>query len=415
MAPSGGSTQFEVSVLRGSDSADWARMQSVLQIAWSVSEPERIGEILVPPTGKSSPPALIGRGGDLPDDPAVRLVPLRQRPGRNTPMAPLETATLSRRQLMVRATREGPLEIENLGRPPLYHRGQEVKHVKVDIGDVLVIGSSMVLQVLVRPDRMYALHSWPDRYSPPFGEPDRFGVVGESIRAWSLREDLAFAAGRDGHVLLTGESGTGKELAARAIHALSDRGQRPLITRNAATLPPGLIDAELFGNAKSYPNPGMQPRSGLIGEADGSTLFLDEVGELNHDLQAHLLRVLDSDGEYQRLGESKVRRSDLRLVAATNREVDQLKHDLAARLVHRVKAPTLAERRADVPLLIRHLLYAAATKDPAIASRFFATQERTGRMRPRLRCLVGGTCAGRIWAALCGTASTSRKGRPSEG
>ena len=385
MTSSGGSTQFELSMLRGTDSAEWARVQPVLQIAWSVSEPERIGEIFVPPAGGDpAPAALICRGGDLPDDVAVRLVPIRQRPGRNTPMGPLPTPTLSRSQLLVRTTPDGLLEIENLGRPPLTIRGEEVRQTRADVGDVLTIGTSMVLQVLLRPERMYALRSWPDELSPPFGEPDRFGIVGESSRNWSLREDLAFAAARDGHVLLTGESGTGKELGARVIHGLSPRGKRPLITRNAATLPSGLIDAELFGNAKSYPNPGMPARSGLIGEATGSTLFLDEVGELDHDLQAHLLRVLDSDGEYQRLGESQVRRSDLRLIAATNRDPKELKHDLAARLVHRVRVPTLAERRADLPLLMRHLLYQAAASDPAIGSRFFDTHEHTGRMRPRI-------------------------------
>src|SRR5690348_15490748 len=132
-------------------------------------------------------------------------------------------------------------------------------------------------------------------------------------------------ARRPGHVLLTGASGTGKELAARAIHALSKRSGQRLVARNAATLPESLIDAELFGNAKNYPNPGMAERAGLVGQADGSTLFLDEIAELPSSSQAHLLRVLD-DGEYHRLGDGLARRSDFRLVAATNRDVSSLKH-----------------------------------------------------------------------------------------
>ena len=117
--------------------------------------------------------------------------------------------------------------------------------------------------------------------------------------------------------MLLGETGTGKELAARAVHRFSTRADRPLVARNAATMPAGLIDAELFGNARNYPNPGMAERPGLVGQADGGFLFLDEIGELPSELQAHLLRVLDAGGEYQRLGESRVRRSDFRLLAAT--------------------------------------------------------------------------------------------------
>ena len=132
-------------------------------------------------------------------------------------------------------------------------------------------------------------------------------------------------------MLVRGESGTGKELCAAAIHGLSARGARPLVARNAATFPAGLVDAELFGNAKNYPNPGTAERDGLIGEADGTTLFLDEIGELPAAPQAHLLRVLDRNGEYQRLGDSRPRCADLRVVAATDRAVSELKHDFAAR------------------------------------------------------------------------------------
>src|SRR6185369_7117992 len=120
------------------------------------------------------------------------------------------------------------------------------------------------------------------------------------------------------------------------------------------------VDAELFGNVKNYPNPGTPEREGLIGEADGSTLFLDEIGELPVHMQAHLLRVLDRGGEYQRLGDSRAQRADLRVVAATNRPLDALKHDFLARLTLRLEIPSLDERRDDIPLLARHLLRRAA-------------------------------------------------------
>jgi two-component system response regulator HydG len=184
-------------------------------------------------------------------------------------------------------------------------------------------------------------------------------------------------------VLLHGESGTGKELAARAVHTLSPRARAPFIARNAATLPAGLIDAELFGNAKNYPNPGMNERGGLIGEADGGTLFLDEIAEIPVEQQAHLLRVLDGDGEYQRLGEAHSRRSDFILVGATNREVSALKHDLGARLTLRLELPPLAARREDIPLLVRHLLLLAAKKSPRIGERF-VQESKGGRLDVRV-------------------------------
>ncbi|MBC7171702.1 MAG: sigma 54-interacting transcriptional regulator, partial [Polyangiaceae bacterium] len=145
----------------------------------------------------------------------------------------------------------------------------------------------------------------------------------------------------------------------------------------------GIVDAELFGNAKNYPNPGTPERAGLIGEADGSTLFLDEIGDLPERLQVHLLRALDADGEHQRLGESKTRRSSFRLVAATNRPLSSLKHDFLARFTHRVALTGLGERREDIPLVIRALLRRAAATTPSIGSRFF--ERRGGELaEPRI-------------------------------
>ncbi len=131
-------------------------------------------------------------------------------------------------------------------------------------------------------------------------------------------------------MLLLGESGAGKELAARALHVLS---RRPgvMTSRNAATLPDSRGGRQLFGTPRTEPG-GMPERRGLIGEANGSTLFLDEIGELSQTMQAHLLRVLDHGGEYQRLGDSSRLFSDFRLIAATNRDPSTLKHDFLARL-----------------------------------------------------------------------------------
>ena len=205
-----------------------------------------------------------------------------------------------------------------------------------------------------------------------FGAADEHGIVGESPAAWRLRSELRFAAATAHHVLLRGPSGVGKELAARAIHALSPRRGRPLVSRNAATFPEGLVDAELFGTARNYPNAGMPERAGLLGEADGTTLFLDEIGELPPALQAHLLRAMDAGGEHQRLGESRVRKADLRLVAATNRPLDALKHDFAARFTTRIEIPGLEARREDIPLLLRAAVARAAAQNPTLRARFWA-------------------------------------------
>jgi two-component system nitrogen regulation response regulator GlnG/two-component system response regulator HydG len=164
------------------------------------------------------------------------------------------------------------------------------------------------------------------------------------------------------------------------------------VARNAATFPAGLVDAELFGHVANYPNAGMPQRPGLVGEADGSTLFLDEIGELPEDLQTHLLRVLDPGGEYQRLGEARSRSADRRLVAATNRPIDAIRHDLAARLALRVVVPSLNDRREDIPLIARHLLRRIAASDADIGERFFdGWTGREGEPRlsvPLVRALV---------------------------
>jgi two-component system nitrogen regulation response regulator GlnG/two-component system response regulator HydG len=131
----------------------------------------------------------------------------------------------------------------------------------------------------------------------------------------------------------------------------------------------------------------MADRPGLIGEADGSTLFLDEIGDLPEKLQVHLLRVLDQDGEYQRLGEARTRRSSFRLVAATNRPLSSLKHDLLARFVHRITVPTLDERREDVPLVLDALLRRAAQANAALRERFLAVRHgkiAEARVAPQL-------------------------------
>lgn len=287
---------------------------------------------------------------------------------------------MSRTQLLLAPTDEGRLSVKNVGRAALLHNGAPATEVFAKPGDTLVVGNAFVFLVERRATGMAELSAY-GAATFAFGQRDPHGIVGESPRAWELRERLAVSARADRHVLLVGESGSGKELAAQAIHALSSRRNRPLVCRNAATFPATLVDAELFGNSKNYPNVGSPERVGLIGEADGASLFLDEIGELPTEQQAHLLRVLDG-GEYQRLGESRGRRSDFRLYAATNRSPDVLKHDFLARFAVRVTVPGLNERRADIPLLVNRLLSDFRRSTPDACHRFFGV--RGDPSRPRM-------------------------------
>ncbi len=334
-------------------------------MAWSYDEPERLGETLT-----IDGPTSVGRGGPLADDPAPRATPTRMRPGSSVSTAPLGSARMSRLQFVAEPHGTEGLRVRALGRATMRINGRAITEGTAQVGDVIEIHNAAVFVVSLRPRQWPELKAEAERLFP-FGEPDPFGMVGESEAAWRLREQLAFAAATDRHALLLGESGVGKELAARSIHGLSPRKSRLFVARNAATMPDTLLDAELFGNVKNYPNPGMPERPGLIGEADGSTLFLDEIGDLPEKSQVHLLRVLDTDGEYQRLGDSKPKRSSFRLVAATNRPLDALKHDFLARFTHRVQIPGLSERREDLPLVLSDILRRTARKNPSVAARFF--------------------------------------------
>jgi transcriptional regulator with GAF, ATPase, and Fis domain len=162
----------------------------------------------------------------------------------------------------------------------------------------------------------------------------------------------------DSAVLILGETGTGKELLARAIHDASPRKSKAMVNVNCAALPPTLIEGELFGREKGAYTGAMSRHMGRFEVADGSTIFLDEIGDLPLDLQAKLLRVLE-DGQFERLGSNKTIRSDIRLIAATNQnlvamiEEGKFREDLFHRLnVFPIEVPPLRDRVSDIPLLV---------------------------------------------------------------
>ncbi len=338
-----------------------------LVIVWS-AHPAECGRVILIPPLPVGHFHLIGRGEDNPSDGRTRLFPEELRPGGSRRPEPLTSPKISRAQLCLELLGNGTLSVSNIGKARMLHNNAPSQHAVLAVGDTLQLGNQLIM-TCVR--RAAWLRGMSDCFVPPaFGRGDAHGIVGESPAIWELRQQLAFAALQPEHVLVSGESGTGKELIANALHAGSSRAKRALIARNASTLPETLIDAELFGNAKNYPNPGTPERPGLFGLAHESTLFLDEIAELPAALQTHLLRVLDA-GEYHRLGDAQARRTDIRLIGATNRP-ELLRPDLAARFRIRIHCPGFHERREDIPLLVHAALRTIAAQPTSNALRFFA-------------------------------------------
>jgi len=185
-------------------------------------------------------------------------------------------------------------------------------------------------------------------------------IVSRSANFKKVLQQIEQVATTDATVLILGESGTGKELIARAIHNISNRSKQPLVKVNCATLPANLIESELFGHEKGAFTGAVEKKIGRFELADGGTIFLDEIGELPVELQAKLLRVLQ-EGEFERLGNPKTMKVNVRVIAATNRnlklaiEKKEFREDLYYRLnVFPVICPPLRERKDDIPLLVRH-------------------------------------------------------------
>jgi anaerobic nitric oxide reductase transcription regulator len=185
-------------------------------------------------------------------------------------------------------------------------------------------------------------------------------ILGTSAAIATLLSEISVVAASDLPVLVTGETGVGKELVARQVHALSRRREEALIHVNCAALPESIAESELFGHAAGAFTGAVRDRAGKFEVADGGSLFLDEVGELPLSLQPKLLRALQQ-GEIQRIGSDRLHRVDVRIIAATNRDLlgeverGRFRADLYHRLaVYPIRVPALRERREDIPLLATH-------------------------------------------------------------
>ena len=201
----------------------------------------------------------------------------------------------------------------------------------------------------------------------------------------SLKTAMTFVARSSAPLLVTGETGVGKELVARAIHARGSRAGRPFVAVNTSAIPQELLEGEIFGHARGGFTGALQARKGLLTEADGGTLLLDEIGDMPFGLQAKLLRVLQF-GDVRPVGSDRVHHVDVRVIASTHRDLPALvkegrfREDLYFRLnVLSVRVPPLRERREDIPALAAHFLAQACRRAPASPVRSI------GRRRPSQR------------------------------
>jgi len=188
------------------------------------------------------------------------------------------------------------------------------------------------------------------------------GIIGKSPAIQKVLEQVEIVAPTDSTVLLHGETGTGKELVAKAIHNLSSRRERDFVRMNCAAIPSGLLESELFGHEKGAFTGALMQRKGRFEVADGGSLFLDEIGDISLELQPKLLRAIQEQ-EFERLGSSKTIHVNVRLIAATHRDLramirdEKFREDLFYRFnVFPIEIPPLRERREDIPLLVNYFV-----------------------------------------------------------
>jgi DNA-binding NtrC family response regulator len=191
---------------------------------------------------------------------------------------------------------------------------------------------------------------------------DDLGLIGETPQIRQVREIIRQVAPADITVLITGESGTGKELVAHAIHSLSHRASKPMITVNCGAIPEGIFESEVFGHVRGAFTSADRTRKGYFEMAHGGTVFLDEIGEMPLEAQAKILRILEM-GEFMKVGSSQVEKVDVRVIAATNRDLGeavnlgQFRQDLYFRLkAVNIYLPPLRDRKDDIPLLAERFI-----------------------------------------------------------
>ena len=252
-------------------------------------------------------------------------------------------------------------------------------------------------------------------------------IIGQTASIQQLLRQIELVAPTDASVLILGESGTGKELVAREVHRLSRRAEHPLIRVNCASVPRELYESEFFGHVKGAFTGAIKDRAGRFEAADGGTLFLDEVGEVPFALQSKFLRVLQ-EKQYERVGEEKTRTVDVRIIAASNRDLKKdaeegrFRQDFYYRLnVFPIEVPPLRERKEDIPMLAAHFLQAGGPAPAAAAAQVHrgpcpaAPELRLARQRPgaaeRHRARAHPRPKGRCFSSTCSRPTSARPRR----
>lgn len=266
-----------------------------------------------------------------------------------------------------------------------------IKAVKRGAFEYLVkpLDLNEIEQILDRIEQRAALAGSAKEAAPEAAAPGRFEIIGRSAPMQGLFKKIGKAAASNFTVLITGESGCGKELVARNLHEFSDRAARPFVTVNCSAIPKDLMESELFGHLKGAFTGADRDQKGLVEEADGGTLFMDEIGEIGPKMQAKLLRLLE-EGKITPVGARKATPVDVRFAAATNRDLEAMvkeglfREDLYHRLnVLAIHVPPLRKRPGDIELLARYFVkrYGGGKRIADEACAELATRHWPGNVR----------------------------------
>jgi formate hydrogenlyase transcriptional activator len=263
------------------------------------------------------------------------------------------TVPLTTAQRRLGAMGFGSLQRRTYHETEIHFMRQVAKQVAVAVDNALAYEHIAQLRDKLTKEKLYLEEEIQTEYN--FEE-----IVGDSQALKRVLKEVQTVAATDSTVLIFGETGSGKELVARALHNRSERRERTFVKLNCAAIPSGLLESELFGHEKGAFTGAIATKIGRFELADRGTLFLDEVGEIPPDLQVKLLRVLQEQ-EFERLGSTRTIRVDVRIVAATNRDLGRMvdEHTFRSDLYYRLKVfpvtvPPLRERPEDIPMLVRH-------------------------------------------------------------
>ena len=265
-----------------------------------------------------------------------------------------------------------------------------IQALRYGAADYLIkpVSARQLQSILSRVTKPSVLRAEVDVLNEDLQRTGRFGhLVGRTEPMKRVYEQIARVAGTSVTVFITGESGTGKELVARAVHDLSRRRSRPFLAVNCGAISPNLIESEIFGHEKGSFTGAERQHQGFFERAHGGTLFLDEITEMPLALQVKLLRVLET-GTFMRVGSTTPQETDVRVIAASNRDPAQavtggaLREDLFYRLnVFPIDLPPLRERRGDVPLLVGHFLHEIGQREGAFKQALPEALERLAQYR----------------------------------